>query len=237
MAEGKRLTTTRTKVQNDKRYNVADAVSLVVDTATAKFDESIDVAIRLGVDPKQGDQQVRGAIALPHGLGKTVRVLVFAKGPKEAEAKAAGADHVGSDDLVAKINEGWLEFDKCIATPDMMATVSKVAKVLGPRGLMPNPKIGTVTMNVKDAVEAEKKGKLDFRIDKAGIIHAGIGRKSMGAGKLKDNLSILLASVMKAKPATSKGIYLRSITVSSTMGPGVKVDTNEVNNAGTEKAD
>jgi large subunit ribosomal protein L1 len=237
MSEGKRLVNTRKKVQNDKRYSVMDAVGLVVDTATAKFDESIDVAIRLGVDPKQGDQQVRGAIALPHGLGKTVRVLVFAKGPKEAEAKAAGADFVGSDDLVQKINDGWLEFDKCIATPDMMATVSKVAKVLGPRGLMPNPKIGTVTMNVKDAVEAEKKGKLDFRIDKSGIIHAGIGRKSMGAGKLKDNLSVLLTSVVKAKPATSKGIYLRSITVSSTMGPGVKVDTNEVANAGAANKD
>ena len=237
MSEGKRLVTTRKKVQNDKRYAVKEAVSLVVDTANCKFDESIDVAIRLGVDPKQGDQQVRGAIALPHGLGKTVRVLVFAKGPKEAEAKAAGADFVGSDDLVQKINDGWLEFDKCIATPDMMATVSKVAKVLGPRGLMPNPKIGTVTMNVKDAVQAEKKGKLDFRIDKAGIIHAGIGRKSMGAEKLIDNLSILLASVMKAKPSASKGIYLRSITVSSTMGPGVKVDTSEVTNAGSDKAD
>lgn len=230
MSEGKRLTNTRTKVDSTKFYSVADALQLVVETATAKFDESIEVAIRLGVDPKQGDQQVRGAIALPHGLGKAVRVAVFAKGPKEADAKAAGADYVGADDLVEKINGGWLEFDKCIATPDMMATVSKVAKVLGPRGLMPNPKVGTVTMNVKEAVEAEKKGKLDFRIDKAGIVHAGIGKKSMGPAKLQDNLSALLGSVVKAKPSASKGTYLRTITLSSTMGPGVKVDANEVTN-------
>lgn len=231
MAEGKRLKNVRSKVDAQKKHSVAETFKLVVDTATAKFDESIDVAIRLGVDPKQGDQQVRGAIALPHGLGKTVRVVVFAKGPKEAEAKAAGADFVGSDELVAKITGGWLEFDKCIATPDMMATVSKVAKILGPRGLMPNPKVGTVTMNVKEAVETEKKGKLDYRVDKAGIVHAGIGRKSMGTDKLRDNFNALMTSVVKAKPSTSKGTYLRSISVSSTMGVGLKVDTNEVQNA------
>ncbi len=231
MAEGKRLKNTRSKVDAQKKYTVAETFKLVVETATAKFDESIDVAIRLGVDPKQGDQQVRGAIALPHGLGKTVRVVVFAKGPKEAEAKAAGADFVGSDELVAKITGGWLEFDKCIATPDMMATVSKVAKILGPRGLMPNPKVGTVTMNVKEAVETEKKGKLDYRVDKAGIVHAGIGRKSMGIDKLRDNFNTLMTSVVKAKPSSSKGIYLRGISVSSTMGVGLKVDTNEVLNA------
>ncbi len=199
-------------------------MKLVVETATAKFDEAIDVAVVLGVDPKQSDQQVRGAVDLPHGLGKAVRVIVFAKGPKEDEAKAAGADMVGSDELVAKIQGGWLDFDKAIATPDMMATVSKVAKILGPRGLMPNPKVGTVTMNVGAAVSAEKKGKLDFRVDKAGIIHATVGRKSMGADKLRDNYMAFMTALIKAKPATSKGVYLRGITVSSTMGPGVKMD-------------
>ena len=164
---------------------------------------------------------------MPHGLGKDVKVVVFAKGPKEAEAKAAGADFVGADDLVAKIQGGWLDFDKCIATPDMMVTVSKVAKILGPRGLMPNPKVGTVTMNVGEAVSAEKKGKLDFRVDKAGIIHAGIGKKSMGEAKLRDNFLTLLGAIVKAKPAASKGVYLQSITLSSTMGPGVKIDANQ----------
>lgn len=236
MAEGKRLTNARKNIDSQKRYAVAPAFDAVVAAATAKFDESVDVAVRLGVDPKQGDQQVRGAISLPHGLGKAVRVVVFAKGPKEAEAKAAGADYVGADDLVAKINDGWLEFDKAIATPDMMATVSKVAKVLGPRGLMPNPKVGTVTMNVGEAVSAEKKGKLDYRIDKAGIVHAMIGKKSMGAQKLQENFWALMGSVLKAKPSTSKGIYLRSVTLSSTMGPGVALDANEIANSNVEKA-
>jgi len=224
---GKKFKASAKKVDSTKKYSFEDGIKLAIETAPAKFDESIDVAVRLGVDPKQSDQQVRGAIALPHGLGKTVRVLVFAKGPKEAEAKNAGADFVGGDDLVAKINEGWLDFDKCIATPDMMATVSKVAKVLGPRGLMPNPKVGTVTMNVGEAVSAEKKGKLDFRVDKAGIIHASIGRKSMGAQKLKDNFDTFIGAVVKAKPATSKGIYLRSLAVASTMGPGITLDANQ----------
>lgn len=228
MAEGKRLKNARKGIDSTKKYSVAEAFQAILAAATAKFDESIDVAVRLGVDPKQGDQQVRGAIALPNGLGKNVRVVVFAKGPKEAEAKNAGADYVGADDLVAKINEGWLDFDKAIATPDMMATVSKVAKVLGPRGLMPNPKVGTVTMNVGDAVTAEKKGKLDYRVDKAGIVHAMIGKKSMGDAKLKENFDAFMGSVIKAKPSTSKGIYLRGIALSSTMGPGVSIDTNAV---------
>lgn len=227
---GKRFENAVKKVDAQKKYSVDESFKLAVDTAQAKFDETVDVAIRLGVDPKQGDQQVRGAIALPHGLGKAVRVVVFAKGPKEAEAKAAGADYVGADDLVQKINDGWLDFDKAIATPDMMATVSKVAKVLGPRGLMPNPKVGTVTMNVGEAIAAEKKGKLDFRIDKSGIIHAGIGKKSMGSSKLKDNFDALMAAVMKAKPSAAKGVYLKSITVSSTMGPGIKIDPNPIMN-------
>ena len=231
---GKKFTASAKKIEATKKYSFADGLKLAVDTAPAKFDESIDVAVRLGIDPKQSDQQVRGAIALPHGLGKNVRVVVFAKGPKEAEAKAAGADFVGAEDLVEKINGGWLDFDKCIASPDMMATVSKVAKVLGPRGLMPNPKVGTVTMNVGEAVTAEKKGKLDFRVDKAGIVHVSIGRKSMGAAKLKDNFDAFIQAIVKAKPATSKGTYLRSMTVASTMGPGVKLDANEAM-AGTEE--
>ena len=226
---GKKSIAAAKKVDGTKKYTFEDGIKLAVESAPAKFDESIDVAVRLGIDPKQSDQQVRGAIALPHGLGKNVRVVVFAKGPKEAEAKNAGADFVGADDLVAKINDGWLDFDKCIATPDMMATVSKVAKVLGPRGLMPNPKVGTVTMNVGDAVTAEKKGKLDFRVDKAGIVHVSIGRKSMGPQKLKDNFDVFVGAILKAKPATSKGVYLRSMAVSSTMGPGVKLDVNQAN--------
>lgn len=224
---GKRFKNAKAKTDPLKQYSLVDAIKLAVETGTAKFDESVDVAVNLGIDSKQSDQQVRGAIALPHGLGKPVRVLVFAKGPKEVEAKNAGADFVGADDLVEKINGGWLEFDKAIATPDMMATVSKVAKVLGPRGLMPNPKVGTVTMNVADTVTAEKKGKLDFRVDKAGIIHAGIGRKSMGSDKLRENFLAFLGAVLKAKPQTSKGIYLLKITMSTTMGPGMKIDVAE----------
>jgi large subunit ribosomal protein L1 len=231
---GKKFKAASQKVDSTKKYTVDEAFKLVVQTAPAKFDETIDVAMRLGIDPKQSDQQVRGAIALPHGLGKNVKVVVFAKGPKEAEAKNAGADFVGADDLVAKIQGGWLDFDKCIATPDMMATVSKVAKVLGPRGLMPNPKVGTVTMNVGEAVTAEKKGKLDFRVDKAGIVHAGVGKKSMGDAKLRENFLAFLGAIMKAKPSAAKGIYLQTITVSSTMGPGVKVDVNKA--VGTEEA-
>ncbi|MCB0351698.1 MAG: 50S ribosomal protein L1 [Bdellovibrionales bacterium] len=222
----KRYSAASKKVNRETTYTSAKALELACETATAKFDESIDVAVKLGVDPTQSDQQVRGAVALPNGLGKNVRVIVFAKGPKEEEAKAAGADFVGADDLVEKINGGWLEFDKAIATPDMMAVVSKVAKVLGPRGLMPNPKVGTVTMNVGATVTSEKKGKLAFRVEKAGIVHASIGRKSMGPEKLRENFETLIAALMKAKPASSKGIYMQTITVSSTMGPGVKVDVS-----------
>lgn len=224
---GKKFKEALKKVDTNKKYSFADGIKLAAEAAPAKFDESIDIAVRLGIDPKQSDQQVRGAIALPHGLGKNVRVVVFAKGPKENDAKNAGADFVGADDLVEKINGGWLDFDKCIATPDMMATVSKVAKVLGPRGLMPNPKVGTVTMNVAEAVAAEKKGKLDFRVDKAGIVHVSIGRKSMGAAKLKDNFDVFINAIVKAKPSTSKGIYLKSIFAASTMGPSVRLDANE----------
>lgn len=221
---GKRLKAVRENVDRAKSYSLEEAFQLVESGATAKFDETIDVSVRLGVDPKQSDQQVRGAISLPNGLGKEVKVLVFAKGPKEKEAKEAGADYVGADDLVEKIKGGWLDFDKAIATPDMMATVAKVAKVLGPRGLMPNPKVGTVTMNVTDAVSAEKKGKLSFRVEKAGIIHVGIGKKSMGVQKLKENFVSFLGAIVKAKPSSSKGVYLRGINLSSTMGAGIRVD-------------
>lgn len=226
--DAKRVKANKEKVDRSKKYNVADAFKLVTETSTAKFDENVDVAVRLGVDPKQSDQQVRGSVSLPNGIGKNVRVLVFAKGPKEKEATEAGADFVGADDLVEKIKGGWLDFDKAIATPDMMATVSKVAKVLGPRGLMPNPKVGTVTMNVGEAVSAEKKGKCSFRVEKAGIVHAGIGKKSMGADKLQENFLSLMHALSKAKPASSKGVYLRKIDLSSTMGPGVAVDVSNV---------
>lgn len=227
MKQGKRFKKVSSQVDSQKKYSVAEAFDLVVKTAQAKFDETIDVAIRLGVDPKQSDQQVRGAIALPNGLGKEVKILVFAKGPKETEAKNAGADYVGADDLVAKINGGWLDFDKAIATPDMMVAVSKVARVLGPRGLMPNPKVGTVTFDLAKTIAAEKKGKLDFRIEKAGIVQVSVGKKDMGKDKLKDNFITFLAALMKAKPSTSKGNYINAITVSSTMGPGIKVDINK----------
>lgn len=224
---GKRYRNSQAQLNSTTRYSMAEGFKLVVETAQAKFNESIDVAVRLGVDPKQSDQQVRGAVSLPHGLGKEVRVIVFAKGAKEQEAKDAGADYVGAEDLVEKIQGGWLDFDKCLATPDMMATVSKVAKVLGPRGLMPNPKVGTVTMTVGAAVTAEKKGKLAFRVDKAGIVHATIGRKAMGPDSLRENYVTFMQTLLKAKPASSKGNYLRGITVSSTMGPGVKLDVAE----------
>ncbi|MCJ8277329.1 MAG: 50S ribosomal protein L1 [Bdellovibrionales bacterium] len=222
----KRVKANNEKIDKMKKYSVDEAFKLIEETSTAKFDETVDVAVKLGVDPKQSDQQVRGSVSLPNGLGKTVRVVVFARGPKEKEATEAGADFVGADDLVEKIKGGWLEFDKAIATPDMMATVSKVAKVLGPRGLMPNPKVGTVTMNVADAVAAEKKGKCSFRVEKAGIVHAGIGKKSMGAEKLKENYLSLVHALMKAKPSSSKGVYLRQINVSSTMGAGIPVDVS-----------
>ncbi len=224
---GKKYKASKEKIEPLKRYNLQEGLNLALETAPAKFDESMDVCINLGVDPKQSDQQVRGAVALPHGLGKEVRVIVFAKGPKEKEAQEAGADFVGSDELVEKIKGGWLDFDKAIATPDMMATVAKVAKILGPRGLMPNPKIGTVTMDVTKAVSTEKKGKLAYRVEKAGIIHASIGRKSMGFDKLKDNYLALLSAVSKAKPASSKGVYMQKINVSSTMGPGVGLDVSD----------
>jgi large subunit ribosomal protein L1 len=225
---GKRLKSIKANVDRTKRIPLDEGMKFVIENAKAKFDESIEVAVNLGVDAKQSDQQVRGAVALPNGLGKEVRVVVFARGPKETEAKEAGADLVGAEDLVEKINGGWLDFDKAIATPDMMPIVSRVAKVLGPRGLMPNPKVGTVTMDVKTAIESEKKGKCSYRVDKAGILHVSIGKKSMGQEKLTENFKAFLNAVVKAKPATSKGTYLRNISLSSTMGAGVRLDVNNV---------
>lgn len=216
-------------VDPTKKYSIAEAFSLIGQFEGRKFDETVDVAIRLGVDAKQGDQNVRGATGLPHGTGKTVRVAVFAKGPKAEEAKAAGADIVGADDLVEAIQGGKMEFDKTVATPDMMTTVSKVAKILGPRGLMPNPKLGTVTMDVAKAVREVKAGKIEFKLDKAAIVHVPIGKRSFGSQKLEENLKALLEAIVKAKPATSKGTYVKGIAISATMSPSVRLDLTQLN--------
>ncbi len=222
--EGKRLRAARASLDGAARYPLGEAVTLAVGAAKCKFDETLDVAVRLGVDPRQADQNLRGTVVLPHGTGKSVRVLVFAKGEKEREATEAGADFVGNDDLVKKISEGWFDFDKAVATPDMMALVGRIGKVLGPRGLMPNPKVGTVTFDVGKAVAELKAGKVEFRVEKAGIVHVPVGKVSFGAEKLTENAQALLNSLMRAKPATAKGNYLISISVASTMGPGVQVD-------------
>jgi len=205
-------------------YGLEDGVKKVIDSSYAKFDETFDIAMRLGVDPRHADQMIRSSVSLPNGTGKVSRVLVFAKGAKEAEALEAGADFVGGDDLVEKIKEGWLEFDKTVATPDMMGTVGKIGRILGPRNLMPNAKLGTVTFDVADIVKEIKGGKVDFKVDKTGIIHAGIGKISFGQEKLAENLEAFVRRIVQLKPSASKGIYLKSITVSSTMGPGVKLD-------------
>ena len=221
---GKKYIEARKNIEAAKRYPVQEAVALVVGAARVKFDETVDAAIRLGVNPAHADQMVRGSVVLPNGLGKAVRVLVFAKGEKEKEALEAGADVVGSDDIVEKIRGGWLDFDRVIATPDMMGSVGKLGKILGPRGLMPNPKVGTVTFDVGKAVLELKAGKVEFRVEKAGIVHCPIGKTSFGAEKLTENFLALLEMVVKLKPASSKGIYIRSISLSTVMGPGVKVD-------------
>lgn len=217
----------RNKIENLDRsllMTLEDAVNAVVNCSYAKFDETFDIAMKLGVDPRHADQMVRSSVVLPHGTGKVTRVLVFAKGEKEAEAREAGADYVGSDDLVAKIQGGWLEFDKTVATPDMMGTVGKIGRILGPRNLMPNAKLGTVTFDVGNIVKEIKGGKVDFRVDKAGIIHAGLGKISFGDSKLFDNAKAFIEKIIQLKPSSSKGIYLKSISVSSTMGAGFKVD-------------
>jgi large subunit ribosomal protein L1 len=221
---GKKYQEAQKLVDKQKLYEADEAVELVKKIATAKFDESVEVAVRLGVDPKHADQQVRGAVVLPHGTGKTARVLVFAKGEKAKEAEAAGADFVGAEDLVAKIQEGWTDFDVAIATPDMMGVVGKLGKILGPRGLMPNPKLGTVTLDVTRAVNESKAGKIEYRTDKAGNIHAPIGKVSFDADKLLVNFHTLIDILIKVKPAAAKGQYLRGITLSTTMGPGVRVN-------------
>lgn len=226
---GKKYEKSKKTVDSTKKYSVTEAFSLLSQFEGRKFDETVDVAIRLGVDPKQGDQNVRGATALPHGTGKSVRVAVFAKGPKAEEAKAAGADVVGADDLVEAINGGKIDFDKSIATPDMMAMVSKVAKVLGPRGLMPNPKLGTVTMDVTKAVKEVKGGKIEFKLDKAAIVHVPIGKRSFGSQKLEENFKALLDAIVKAKPATSKGTYVKGVAISATMSPSVRLDLTQLN--------
>ena len=225
---GKKMNASLEKVEKGKEYSLENAIQKVKELTFVKFDETVDIVFNLGVDPRKSDQMVRGTVVLPHGTGKTLRVLVFAKGEKELEAKQAGADFVGSDDLVEKINKGWLDFDKVVATPDIMGVVGKLGKVLGPRGLMPNPKLGTVTFDVAKAVKEIKAGKVEYKTEKAGVVHVPIGKVSFDAQKLLDNAKAIIDSVTKAKPSTSKGKYLKGISVSSTMGPGLRVDVATV---------
>ena len=228
---GKKFRAAAEKVDRNKRYSITEGFQVLKATAElvkGKFDQTIDVAINLGVDPKHADQMVRGAIVLPHGTGKSARVAVFAKGEKQTEATNAGADFVGEADLAKKIEEGFMDFDTVIATPDMMGVVGRLGKVLGPRGLMPNPKVGTVTVDLARAIKEAKGGKIEFRAEKAGIVHAPVGKASFEATKLAENFNVLIEMVMKMKPATAKGVYLKGIVVSSTMGPGIKIDTQEI---------
>jgi large subunit ribosomal protein L1 len=220
----KRQKAAQALIDREKKYPVTDAVALVKKTASAKFDESVDLALKLGVDPRKAEQMVRGSCELPHGTGKKVRVLVLAKGAKVKEAEQAGADYAGGDELVAKIQGGWLEFDRVVATPDMMGQVGKIGKILGPRGLMPNPKVGTVTQDVGKVVATIKAGQVEFRVDKAGIVHVPVGKASFEQKKLEENVNALLDTVRRMRPATAKGIYMKDVTLSSTMGPGVPVD-------------
>lgn len=221
---GKRFKQAKTMVEPLKQYSLSEAAELVAKMPKAKFDESVDVVLRLGIDPKKAEENVRGTVELPHGRGKTVRVAVFCKPEKQKEAQEAGADFVGAEDLVEKVQGGWLDFDACVATPDVMLLVGKIGKLLGPRGLMPNPKVGTVTFDVGKAVKSIKGGRVEYRAEKAGLIHAGIGMVSFGPKKLEENIHSLIESVMKAKPKTSKGVYLQKISVSSTMGPGIQIN-------------
>ena len=226
MKRGKKYTDALKKADADNKYlTLDDAIKIVVDSHYVKFDESIDVAINLGIDVKKNDQQVRGAVLLPHGTGKTVKILVFAKGEKEREAQAAGADYVGQDDMIAKVQQGFMDFNRVVATPDMMASVGKLGKILGPRGLMPNPKVGTVTFEVGRIVKELKEGKIEFKAEKNGIVQASIGKVSFGADKLKENFTALLEVVNRLKPASSKGVYVKKVSISSTMGLGVGIDT------------
>lgn len=228
---GKKYRSAKGKIDGDQRYTLDEAIDLVLEARYANFDESVDIALRLGVDPRHADQMVRGAVVLPHGTGRQVKVLVFAKGEKEKEALEAGADYVGAEELAERIQkEGWLQFDKAIATPDLMGTVGKLGRILGPRGLMPNPKVGTVTFDVSRAVQEVKAGKVDFKVDKAGVVHVPVGRTSFGREKILENIRALLEAVIRLKPASSKGVYIRGVGLSSTMGPGVKVDPAYVRN-------
>jgi len=227
---GKRYNEAAAKIAPDKQYTLDEAVALLKSMPAAKFDQSVDLSFRLGVDPKHADQMVRGAVVLPHGIGKTVRVAVFAKGEKEREAREAGADVIGAEDLVERVQGGWMEFDTAVATPDLMGQVGRLGKVLGPRGLMPNPKLGTVTFDVSRAVREAKAGKVEFRVDKAGNIHTPIGKHSFGAAELAANGMALIEAIVRAKPAAAKGTYLRSLTVSTTMGPGVPLDALAIAN-------
>ncbi len=226
----KKQISAREKVDRSKKYSFTEGLEAVVETSYAKFDESVDVAVKLGVDPRHADQMVRGTCVLPHGTGKTLRVLAFAKAEKEKEARDAGADYVGGEELAKQIQDGWLEFDKAVATPDMMGVVGKLGKILGPRGMMPNPKVGTVTFDIGRAVSELKGGKVEFRVEKAGIVHCAIGRVSFGPDKLAENLKALMESIIRLKPSASKGVYLRGIALSTTMGPGLKLDPQEMRN-------
>ena len=225
---GKNYTKALVNVDRTRRYGLDEAVSMALEAAFAKFDETVDVAVKLGVNPRHADQMVRGTVVLPNGTGKTERVLVFAKGEKEREAKEAGADYVGADELVEKIKGGWMDFDRAVATPDMMGSVGKIGKILGPRGLMPNAKVGTVTFDVARAVREIKAGKVEFRVDKAGVVHAPVGKVSFGAEKLKANIASLFDVIMRLKPVSAKGIYVRSVAISTTMGPGFKVEPSSI---------
>ena len=229
MGASKRYKAAVEQFDRECAYGLEDAVGILKEWQDAKFDESVEVVINLGVDPKHADQMVRGAVVMPHGLGKTNRILVFAKGEREKEAQEAGADYVGGEDLAKKIqDEGWLDFERVIATPDMMSVVGRLGKILGPRGIMPNPKLGTVTMEVGNAVREQKAGKVEYRVDKAGIVHVAIGKKSFEAEKLVGNAAAIIDTVIKAKPAAAKGIYLKKISISTTMGPGIRIDTSRV---------
>jgi len=228
VAKNKRLTAARAAVEKNKSYSLDEALMLIKSTAKAKFDETVEMSLNLGIDPRHADQMVRGLTSLPNGTGKTVRVGVFARGPKADEARAAGADVVGADDLMEKIQAGEIEFDRCIATPDMMGIVGRLGKILGPRGLMPNPRLGTVTMDVKGAITAAKAGQVEFRAEKAGIIHAGIGKVSFETGALLENARALADAIQKAKPTGAKGTYLQKVSISSSMGPGIRVDISSI---------
>jgi large subunit ribosomal protein L1 len=225
---GKKYDEVRSKLDREKRYTMAEGCELIKQVSFAKFDESVDCAARLGVNPRHADQMIRSSVALPNGTGKTIRVLVFAKGDRAVQATEAGADFVGAEDIVQQIQDGWLDFDVAIATPDMMGLVGRLGRVLGPRNLMPNPKVGTVTMDVATAVRERKAGRIEFRTDKTGVIHAPIGKVSFEPAKLEENLVALLRTLQRLKPATAKGKYFKSVTLSSTMGPGIRLDTNEV---------